>query len=213
MANRCFMHLNQLVQDIGDASLRRGIEREVSQLASYVAGLLTDQRVLEERNRRLLYLSRCDEVTGLYNQRYFMERLDEEFRRALRYAAPLSLLMADLDEFKAFNDRQGHPAGNELLREVAEVIRQTARATDIAARFGGDEFAILLPQTTGEQGMHLAERLRTAVAALPENASISVGVASLSGGISGAPELVAKADRAMYRAKAQGRNRVIGRTS
>ncbi len=209
MLGRSLIRLEGLVEVVGDVSVRHQMESELSDITAHLAGLLTAHRVLEERNSCLLHLSRCDEVTGLYNQRHLMERLDEEFRRARRYTTTLSLLIADVDGFKVFNDSRGHPAGDELLRQIGEAIRRTIRASDVAARYGGDEFVILLPQTTEEQAARLAERLRAAIAALPENMSVSIGVASLATGISEPLELVAEADHAMYRAKALGRNRVI----
>ena len=156
-----------------------------------------------------------DELTRLYNYRYFQDRVTSEARRAMRYDQPLTLLMADADDFKAFNDAHGHLAGNMALRRLAAVLRKSVREVDVAARYGGEEFAILLPNTPKLAALKLAEKLRQAV----ERASVgkqgtrrgkpltvSVGVASLPGDASNAQELVARADRALYVAKSVGKN-------
>lgn len=205
---RSIVRLQGLITAVNDDVFRQQMMSELSELKSSLEGLLAAYRGLEEQNRSLLYLSRRDEVTNLYNQRYFMERLDEEFRRALRYGSPLSLLIADLDDFKAYNDTRGHLVGNELLRQVANIIRQGVRDIDLAARYGGDEFVVLLPQTEGEQATRLAERLRAWVARL-DDVRVSVGVASLSAGMTGPLELLTEADRAMYEAKARGKNQTV----
>jgi diguanylate cyclase len=205
---RSIVRLQGLITAAKDDWFRQQVMSELTELKSSLEALLSAQRGLEEQNRSLLYLSRRDEVTNLYNQRYFMERLDEEFRRALRYGSPLSLVIADLDDFKAFNDTRGHLVGNELLRQVANVIRQGVRDIDIAARYGGDEFVVLLPQTDGEQAARLAERLRTWIARL-DDVRASIGVASLSAGMTGPLELLTEADRAMYEAKARGKNQTV----
>jgi len=205
---RSIVRLQGLISAVNDEWFREQMVSELSELKSTLEGLLGAYRGLEEQNRSLLYLSRRDEVTNLYNQRYFMERLDEEFRRALRYGSPLSLLIADLDDFKTFNDTRGHLVGNELLRQVANVIRQGVRDIDLPARYGGDEFVVLLPQTEGEQAARLAERLRSWVARLDE-VRVSIGVATLGAGMTGPLELLTEADRAMYEAKARGKNQTV----
>lgn len=205
---RSIVRLQGLITAVNDDVFRQQMVSELSELKSTVETVLSSHRGLEEQNRSLLYLSRRDEVTNLYNQRYFMERLDEEFRRALRYGSPLSLLIADLDDFKSFNDTRGHLVGNELLRQVANVFRQGVRDIDIAARYGGDEFVVLLPQTEGEQAARLAERLRSWIARLDE-VRVSIGVATLAPGMTGPLELLTEADRAMYEAKARGKNQTV----
>lgn len=205
---RSIVRLQGLITAVNDDVFRQQMMSELSELKSTLETVLSSYRGLEEQNRSLLYLSRRDEVTNLYNQRYFMERLDEEFRRALRYGSPLSLLIADLDDFKSFNDTRGHLVGNELLRQVANVIRQGVRDIDIAARYGGDEFVVLLPQTEGEQAARLAERLRSWIARLDE-VRVSIGVATLAPGMTGPLELLTEADRAMYEAKARGKNQTV----
>jgi diguanylate cyclase (GGDEF)-like protein len=156
-----------------------------------------------------------DELTRLYNFRYFQDRVGSEVRRATRYDQPLTLLMIDADDFKAFNDSRGHLAGNMALRRLATVLKKTVREVDVAARYGGEEFAILLPSTGKLAALKLGEKLRQAVekAGIGKDAkgeggvlTVSIGVASLPGDAASAPELVDRADRALYIAKSMGKN-------
>jgi diguanylate cyclase (GGDEF)-like protein len=156
-----------------------------------------------------------DELTRLYNYRYFQDRVVSEVRRALRYDHALTLLMIDADDFKAFNDTRGHLAGNMALRRLATVLRKTVREVDVAARYGGEEFAILLPNTPKLAALKLAEKLRHAVekagigrdeAGNGKPLSVSIGVASLPGDAGTAQELVDRADSALYIAKSMGKN-------
>jgi diguanylate cyclase (GGDEF)-like protein len=156
-----------------------------------------------------------DELTRLYNFRYFQDRVVSEVRRASRYETPLSLLMIDADDFKAFNDTRGHLAGNMALRRLASVLRKTVREVDVATRYGGEEFAILLPSTPKLAALKLGEKLRAAIerAAIGRDEqrpgrplTVSIGVASLPGDAANAEELVDRADRALYIAKSMGKN-------
>jgi diguanylate cyclase (GGDEF)-like protein len=156
-----------------------------------------------------------DELTRLYNFRYFQDRVVSEVRRANRYDTPLTLVMIDADDFKAFNDTRGHLAGNMALRRLASVLRRSVREVDVAARYGGEEFAILLPSTPKLAALKLAEKLRQAVEKAGigrdekqrgRGLTVSVGVASLPGDASNAEELVDRADRALYIAKSMGKN-------
>jgi diguanylate cyclase (GGDEF)-like protein len=155
-----------------------------------------------------------DGLTGLYNQRYFKQRLGEEVARATEQGRPLALLFCDLDRFKAYNDRFGHTAGDEALRAVAQVILRSVRQVDLAARYGGEEFTLVLIDTTAQRAGEVAERIRSGVAALdlgdPERTpSVSIGVAAYPRDAALAEELIDKADWAMYLAKRQGRDRVV----
>ena len=156
-----------------------------------------------------------DELTRLYNFRYFQDRLVSEVRRTMRYDAPLSLMMIDADDFKSFNDTRGHLAGNMALRRLATVLKKTVREVDVAVRYGGEEFAILLPSTPKLAALKLGEKVRQAVekAGIGRNGSeagrlltVSIGVASLPGDAANATELVDRADRALYIAKSIGKN-------
>jgi len=158
--------------------------------------------------------SRTDALTKLFNRRFFDERAAFEFERAQRYHSQVSLLVADIDHFKEFNDRHGHSRGDEALKAVARQLLEGVRSQDVVCRYGGEEFALILPGTDGEQAMVVAEALRYAIehakAGMPAGVTISVGVASTTdGGIHGVTELFRAADSALYTAKAAGRNRVV----
>ena len=155
-----------------------------------------------------------DGLTGLYNQRYFKQRLSEEVARATEQGRPLSLLFCDLDHFKGYNDRLGHVAGDKALRAVAGVLLHSIRQVDLAARYGGEELTVILIDTAGDAAVEVAERIRQGVAALdlgaPEYAiTVSIGTAAFPSDAALAEELVDKSDWAMYLAKRQGRDRVV----
>jgi diguanylate cyclase (GGDEF)-like protein/putative nucleotidyltransferase with HDIG domain len=166
--------------------------------------------------------ARVDPKTGLFNARHFASALAEELGRAERFERPLSLIMADLDLLRDINNSYGHLAGDAVLKGIAEVFRAELRHFDVPARFGGEEFSILLPETAPEEALELAERIRRAVAAAafdvetssePIRATVSIGVAGYPKDAHDANELVHQADLAVYRAKLQGRNRVLGVSS
>jgi diguanylate cyclase (GGDEF)-like protein/putative nucleotidyltransferase with HDIG domain len=162
--------------------------------------------------------ARVDPKTGLFNARHFAAALNEELQRAERFERPLSLVMADLDLLRDINNTYGHLAGDAVLQGIAEVFRSQLRHYDVPARFGGEEFAILLPETPPEQAFEIAERIRRTVAektydietsSEPIRATVSIGVAAFPRDGSDANELIHQADLAVYRAKLQGRNRVL----
>ncbi len=162
--------------------------------------------------------ARVDPKTGLYNARHFAVVMQDELGRAQRFQRPLSLIMADLDLLRDINNTYGHLAGDAVLRGISEVFRQQLRHYDVPARFGGEEFSILLPETPTDQAYEIADRIRRAVAARlfevetssePIRATISMGVAGFPRDGSDMNELVHQADLAVYRAKLQGRNRVL----
>jgi diguanylate cyclase (GGDEF)-like protein/putative nucleotidyltransferase with HDIG domain len=166
--------------------------------------------------------ARVDPKTGLFNARHFALALDEELTRAGRFERPLSLVMADLDLLRDINNTYGHLAGDAVLQGIADVFRAQLRQYDVPARFGGEEFAILLPETPPEQAVEIAERIRIAVAARafdvetsgePIRATVSIGVAAYPQDGGDANELIHQADLAVYRAKLQGRNRVLPASS
>ncbi len=163
--------------------------------------------------------ARVDPKTGLFNARHFAAALRDELARSERFERPMAVIMADLDLLREVNNAYGHLAGDAVLGGVAEVFRGQLRHYDIPARFGGEEFAVLLPETTIEQALEIAERVRRAVAATlfevetssePIRATLSVGVAAFPQDGMDANELIHQADLAVYRAKLQGRNRVLG---
>ena len=171
---------------------------------------------------RLLRAGITDFLTGWHNRRYLQQRLKEELARAQRRAGTIACLMIDIDRFKGINDGYGHLAGDTALKEIAQRVEGQIRSMDTAARFGGDELAILLPDASAAEAATLAERIREVIAQVPfrltaeieRNLTVSVGVASVSPGRhepdlkAVADRLLADADAALYRAKAMGRNRV-----
>jgi len=172
------------------------------------------ERGRARRTRRLERRAFVDELTGLYRYAFFHEALEREIRRVERYGGELCLCLLDLDGFKRFNDAYGHAAGNDLLAAVGRAMRVQARESDLVARFGGEELAVLV-QGGLDDGAALAERLRRAVAALrvetaagEVGTTISAGVAELSVD-SGADDLIEAADAALYEAKRRGRDRVV----
>jgi two-component system cell cycle response regulator len=176
------------------------------------------QRELKNKLRFALEYSAHDALTGLYNRRYFERRLREESAHARRHKRPFSIILADIDHFKLVNDTYGHEDGDRVLRHVAEIFGSSLREDDIACRYGGEEFVVLLRATPGPAARVVANRLRAAVAGTP------IGLGSkdeprrvtLSGGVAAADEwngynvegIVDRADKALYRAKRGGRNRV-----
>jgi diguanylate cyclase (GGDEF)-like protein/putative nucleotidyltransferase with HDIG domain len=166
--------------------------------------------------------ARVDPKTGLFNARYFADALADELSRAQRFERPLTLIMADLDLLRDINNTYGHLAGDAVLKGIAETFRAQLRHYDVPARFGGEEFAILLPETPPEQAFEIAERIRRAVAARafdvetssePIKATVSIGVSGFPRDAADANELIHQADLAVYRAKLQGRNRVLDASS
>jgi len=154
-----------------------------------------------------------DGLTGLYNQRYFKQRLGEEVARATEQDRPLSLLFCDLDRFKRYNDRLGHVAGDRALHAVAGVVLRSIRQVDLAARYGGEELTVILIDTAGDAAIDVAERIRTGVAALDlggpaQGLTVSIGCAAFPDDARSVEELIDKSDWAMYLAKRRGRNRV-----
>jgi diguanylate cyclase (GGDEF)-like protein len=186
------------------------LERMHAQLQQAHQDMATLNAELLEANRALAQAAVTDGLTGLKNHRAFQEALHSAAQMAERLQQPLSLIMFDIDHFKQFNDRFGHPAGDELLEQVAQVLRESARAYDAAARYGGEEFALLLPNTTLEQAVQVAERLRQQIRAIRNPhapISASFGVATYRRGTPPAT-LVYEADAALYRAKRNGRDQV-----
>jgi diguanylate cyclase (GGDEF)-like protein len=158
-----------------------------------------------------------DGLTGLYNHREFYQSLRRELERARRYRHTLTLLMIDVDDFKRFNDRFGHPAGDTALRMIGELLRKCARTTDIIARYGGEEFAIILPESTPGGALMVAERIKSEIAghnfiqkaSEPVHLTVSIGIYSSESGDVSEDQMVSFADEASYSAKKAGKNQVV----
>ena len=193
----------------GDAFNDRDLE--LLQAIAPQLAVAIDRGTLKDKAGQFEQLSVTDALTGLLNRRYLEERLSEEIQRSKRHRFPMSLMMLDVDDFKAYNDNWGHPAGDIALRIVADILKETLRAADVAARYGGEEFAVLLPQTTSREAAAIAERVRQRIerAEFPKRkVTVSIGIASLSAEIETAEQIVNAADNALYDAKNQGRNNV-----
>jgi len=165
---------------------------------------------------QLRQLAERDGLTGLFNHRYLLEVLEKEFTRAKRYGRPFSLLMIDLDGFKSINDTCGHLKGDRVLKQVARLIEKTTRSVDIIARYGGDEFVVLLPETPPRQAITIGERIVRDLKRHPFHdegknypLSASVGIAAYSPSAATAGALLKEADEALYAAKRNGRSQVI----
>ena len=165
---------------------------------------------------RVRLLAETDDLTGVLNMRGFAIAASRLVSQAVRYQRPATVLMIDSDNLKAVNDAHGHEAGNRLLRQLASVIQAELRATDVLARYGGDEFIVLLPETPSEGAAMVAERIRDGMASLPLEvdgkqvaSTVSIGLASLPEDGVTLEAIVARADRAMYQAKSGGRDRVV----
>ena len=171
---------------------------------------------LHHLNKQLETLAVTDGLTMLYNHRFFMETLNREFSRSRRMSMPLALLMADIDNFKNFNDTYGHQLGDEILINVAEVLKNSRRGSDIVARYGGEEFVLLLPDTGLEQAAIVAEKLRKRMeeSSIESNhgklnITISLGAAAMEkNSLRNPKDLLILADKALYQAKREGKNKV-----
>jgi diguanylate cyclase (GGDEF)-like protein len=167
---------------------------------------------LRRQNEELERESTSDALTGLHNRRFLTQRLSEELSRAYRQKTSFTVLMADVDEFKKYNDNFGHPAGDEVLKRVANILLGSTRAVDCTARYGGEEFAVLLPETGGEEALQVAERIRARVAAqqFPQRKiTLSIGIAEFPQDGYTAEAVISSADEALYQAKRAGRDRVV----
>jgi two-component system chemotaxis response regulator CheY len=176
------------------------------------------ERKLRDAMARLEELAVRDGLLNLYNRRAFDARLEDEFQRARRYRRPLSLVMLDIDHFKNYNDTLGHPQGDQLLRELANLLTSSVRTTDFVARYGGEEFIIILPETALPNAVEVASMLHTQIGHYPfpkhevqpgGAVTVSVGVAAFQDAYLAVQDLLEAVDQALYRAKHQGRNRVM----
>ncbi|HSW38340.1 MAG TPA: sensor domain-containing diguanylate cyclase [Acidobacteriota bacterium] len=205
-------HLGMLVAGHLSASFENMLARQ--ELASANARLRDKDARLTRMNEQLRRLAITDEVTGLFNKRRLLEQLDMEAARSIRYGEVFSCLMIDIDDFKSVNDTHGHPAGDEVLRQIGALLRKSLRATDFIARYGGEEFMVIMPRTNSAGAFRAAENLRSkfmthefVVPAAVLKITISIGVASFSGNNpTDVRRLIIQADEALYRAKGHGKN-------
>jgi diguanylate cyclase (GGDEF)-like protein len=197
---------------------RLQLEEKTRELDAKIAEMERLQTLLQERNEQLRVLSRTDRLTGIFNRLSFDETLDYEWRRCARTGKPLTLVMADIDHFKAYNDCLGHIAGDHCLKQVAWALSAALmRHVDTIARYGGEEFAAILPETEESGAIAVVTRMRNAVKALSiahpsseteKHVTVSLGVASIIPTSETSPmRLIEMADAAMYQAKSQGRDR------
>jgi len=191
---------NEYIQDILHIVSRR------------ISDVLTNATL--HRNTKLLALT--DGLTGLLNRSAFHERLEGEYQRFLRYGSYLSLIVADFDNLKEINDSYGHPVGDEVIKKIGDILRETSRDSDVVTRYGGDEFVLVLPQTNSDNAVNMAERIRSKIENYSFeinnnnfNCTVSLGVATVPGKrIESSDYLLECADRALYESKRSGRNRV-----
>lgn len=178
--------------------------------------LALERAAWQHRASQFQLMSITDPLTGLHNRRYMEARLSEELNRSKRYNFPMSFMMIDIDDFKLYNDRNGHQAGDRALEITAQCLRSTLRKADVASRYGGEEFSILLPQTTSKEAGAIADRLRRRIlqTRFPSGetqplgaVTISIGLSSLSPAIDSVEAMIRAADRALYHAKSNGKNR------
>jgi diguanylate cyclase (GGDEF)-like protein len=193
--------------------LLRTVEQQASEITAFASKLDAAYKELESTNLRLKEYSFKDEVTGLYNRRFFTMRLDEELARHRRFNHPASVVLLDLDGFKAVNDDLGHAVGDETLRDVAQVLQKHSRGINVVSRYGGDEFAILLVETSKAGARLYADRIRQVIGSFPfshgKQITASLGVASVPDDEAAtAEDLFRAADEALYAAKRAGKNQV-----
>lgn len=186
------------------------IEEQLLQINQYSAEIEMQRAELELANRRLESLAATDGLTGLANHRAFYDALERAIATSERNGQQISVVLLDVDDFKSFNDTYGHPAGDDVLRQVASALIGASRRSDVVARYGGEEFAVIV-QADATQSAKMAERMRKAIeqtAWTMRNVTASFGVATGVGGFIGAEALVQEADQALYESKRAGKNRV-----
>jgi diguanylate cyclase (GGDEF)-like protein len=190
------------------------IEQQAIEINTFATRLDAAYKELEVTNAKLKETSFRDEVTGLYNRRFFSLRLEEELSRFKRFNHPVSLVLVDIDGFKNVNDEFGHAVGDETLREIAQILMKHSRGINVVSRFGGDEFTILLVETSKAGGRLYADRIRQVIATFPfshgKPVTASFGIASLPDDeVTSSEDLFRAADEALYAAKRAGKNQVV----
>ena len=217
-ADATYKHLHWTSAPQPEGGLLFGIARDVTKQKEAQQKILEQAQELEEANKTLARLATTDSLTGLKNRRAFEEVLESHLRLALRAHRPLSVMLADVDRFKNYNDDFGHPAGDRVLRSFAEILLESVRGSDFVARYGGEEFALIMPETDSEGSVNLGERLRTRVEGFTwpnRQLTASFGVstfhdeaATLWNPQPNTGALIIQADKALYYSKARGRNRL-----
>ncbi len=214
IGNRRFGVLN-LADKIGGGAYEASDLGVLDLVAPQIA-LAIERASWQQRANQFQLMSITDPLTGLHNRRYLEARLTEELSRSKRYNYPLSFMMIDIDDFKLYNDRNGHQAGDRALEITAQCLRAALRKVDVASRYGGEEFSILLPQTTLQEAGVLADRIRRKILSAPfphgksqplGAVTVSIGLSTFSASLDSAEAIVRAADRALYHAKSHGKNR------
>lgn len=184
-------------------------------LGESILKFISHSSVEAQYHEEIYQLAINDPLTDLYNRRHFIETVEKEIARAMRHRRPLTMCIIDVDLFKPVNDRYGHISGDNVLRQIAALVHRHVRNDDAAARIGGEEFAVLLPECGPDAAYGFAERLREAVADVvfkpggePQRITVSIGIAAMTAERDTCSRMMAAADAALYRAKSQGRNRV-----
>jgi diguanylate cyclase (GGDEF)-like protein len=198
-------------------------KQDESQLRRAYHALEIAHRELQESFAREQHLARIDELTGVNNRRSLVEFMEQEFKVAMRYRVPLSVVMFDIDDFKQINDTFGHSVGDQVLQCLTQVVRAKLRSADVIGRYGGDEFVILCPHTSAQEALPIAERIHTSSASIrmetdkgPLTITISIGIAQTTHSSVPGPgksdtleNLLRRADQALYEAKQTGKNRTV----
>ena len=184
----------------------------------FIQVIIQDQTELVEAKKEVEALSITDAMTGMFNFRYFKQNLEKDFERSRRHNEDLSIILMDVDNFKHYNDNNGHPAGDKLLKELGDILKKSVRTTDVACRYGGEEFVIICPHTNAESAKILAERVRKNIESHPFDfaqnqplgmVSVSIGISSVKEhALQSTEEMKESADSALYEAKRNGRNQV-----
>jgi diguanylate cyclase (GGDEF)-like protein len=218
MASQRLVDIQARTDEVGTlmqsfARMLQTVEQQAAEINAFASKLDAAYKELESTNLRLKEYSFKDEVTGLYNRRFFSMRLDEELARYRRFNHPASVVLMDLDGFKAVNDDLGHAVGDETLRDIAQILQKHSRGINVVSRYGGDEFAILLVETSKAGARLYADRIRQVIASFAfshgKTITASLGVASVPDDEAAtAEDLFRAADEALYAAKRAGKNQV-----
>ncbi|MBI5192575.1 MAG: GGDEF domain-containing protein [Nitrospirae bacterium] len=219
-ANRLFFPLDSGGNKIGMLKLIRYSDEPFSKHQYDILSMIVSTLTLALRNseihREAQAMATIDSLTGLFNKRYFNDILDREFKGTMRYQTPVSLIMMDLDNFKTINDMYGHQAGDAVIKEISSMLTKSLRDIDVPARYGGDELAIILPETDAEQAFFVAKRLKRLIEQNPIKfkgnsikVTASIGISSCpNSSIKTVEDMISEADKALYDAKKCGRNRI-----